>query len=55
MHMTFCVACSSCLISLLLTSIGLMSCLAAEVAEFYSEQLSRQGISNMIEPDTTVL
>ncbi|KAK9915484.1 hypothetical protein WJX75_009860 [Coccomyxa subellipsoidea] len=26
-----------------------------EVAEFYSEQLSRQGISNMIEPDTTVL
>ena len=42
-------------ISLLLTPIGFIVCLGAEVAEFYSEQLSRQGISNMIEPDTTVL
>lgn len=26
-----------------------------EHAEFYSEQLSRQGVSNMIEPDTTTI
>ena len=27
----------------------------AEIAEFYSEQLARQGVRNMIEPDSTVL
>ena len=28
---------------------------AAEVAEFYNEQLLRQGVSSKIEPDTTTL
>ncbi len=32
-----------------------MYVLASEVAEFYNEQLLRQGVSSKIEPDTTTL